>query len=31
MELLTINSLSNFKATYDLVERKYAEGFPEHA
>jgi len=31
MELLTFNSLNNFKATYDLVEKKYAESFPEHA
>jgi len=31
MELLTMNSMSNFRTTYDLVERKYAESFPEHA
>lgn len=31
MELLTVNSFSNFRVTYELVERKYAESFPEHA
>jgi len=31
MELLTMNNISNFRGTYDLVERKYAESFPEHA
>ena len=31
MELLTLSTLSNFKSTYDMVERKYAASFPEHA
>jgi hypothetical protein len=31
MELVTLSTLNSFKSTYDLIEKMYADSFPEHA